>query len=267
VVVCIVGKRAGTSGPNARISAATTALSTVESYIVPPASAVVPAQAHVLVVVPVAESSNTLLRLAMAKGRTSGWTDLSPWPTYTGSAVSSITNKTSKSLFRIHSDSALPAGVTAPSLMIWNATTSRFEKLNVTSVASFGGGEYTVTLSQDPSADVEVGGYVSPDTERRVEIAEAVEDYFDARGPGEIIDIVTNTDTRRHRAFRFPEPYEEWPQTAGSGIATYLHDALGVALSSADMISMSVISPTVPTYVETGPSLITLGKLAVYAQS
>jgi uncharacterized phage protein gp47/JayE len=266
VLVCIVGKRAGTSGPNARILAATSALSTVESYIVPPASAVVPAQAHVLVVVPVAESSNTLLRLAMAKGRTSGWTDLSPWPTYS-SAVSEVTVVTTQTSFRIHSDTALPTGVTAPSLMVWNDDDSRFEKLNVTSVSSFGGGQYTVTLSQAASFTIAAGDYVSPDTERRVEIAEAVEDYFDARGPGEIIDIVSNTDTRRHRAFRFPEPYEEWPQTVGSGIATYLHDALGVALSSADMISMSVLTPTVPTYVETGPSLITLGKLAVYAQT
>ena len=148
-------------------------------------------------------------------------------------------------------------------MMVWNDGTSRFESLSVSSVSLFGGSDYTVTLSQAPSFTIAVGDYVSPDTERRVEIAEAVEDYFDSLGPGEVINL--STDVRAHRAFRFPEPYEEWPQTAGSTVVTYLHDSLGVALASAEMISMSVTSPTVATYPEDGPFLITLGNLAIYA--
>ena len=261
VVVCVTSKRQTSIGPEARI-ASPAVLTAVRAYLVPPGSPVVPEHVHVLVVPPVPQASNVLLNLAMAKGRTSGWTDRVPWPTYSGT-VSSITHVTTQVSFRIHSDSALPAGVTAPALMIWNAGTSRFESLAVQSVSSFGGGQYTVTLSQQPATEVAVDGYVSPDTERRDQIAESVEVYFDERGPGEIIDL--NNDKRSHRAFRFPKPFEEWPQLAGSGIATALQDALGVALASADLISMSVTSPSLPSDPVLGPSMITLGKLAVYA--
>lgn len=262
VIVCVTQKRAGTSGPEQRIPNLTT-LSDVTSYIVPPQSAVVPAGVLVLIVAPVSEPSNVLVSLSMAKGRDSGWADLVPWPTF-DTTVSSVTQKTSSTLFRIHSDSALPTGVTAPSLMLWNPSTSRFESLHVSGVTSVGGGVYEVTLSQAPSySSFVVGDYVSPDTERRVAIAEAAEEYFDSLGPGEVIDL--ETDTRAHRAFRFPEPFEEWPQIAGSVIATTLQDALGAALASADLISMSSTSPTVPSDPIGGPSLITLGKLAVYS--
>jgi hypothetical protein len=149
--------------------------------------------------------------------------------------------------------------------MIWNDETSRFESLNVTSVTSFGGDEYTVVLSQAATFTIAVGDYVSPDTERRTTIATAVEAYFDARGPGEVVDL--DDDTRAHRAFRFPEPFEEWPQIVGSSVATTLQDALGVALASADLISMSVTSPALPSDPIVGPSLVTIGKLAVYAST
>ncbi len=261
VIVSFTVKRQTTIGPEARIPTAGP-LAAVRAYVIPPASAVVPAQAHVLVVPPVSQPSAVLLNLAMVKGRTSGWTDRSPWPTYS-TTVSSVTNVTTQTSFRIHSDSALPTGVSAPSLMLWDVDTSSFESLNVTSVASFGGGEYTVTLSQAPTATIAVGDYVSPGTARRDQIASACEAYFDGLGPGEVIDL--DTDTRASRAFRFPEPFEEWPQLAGSGIATALQDELGVALASADLISMSVTEPALPSDPVVGPSLITLGKLAVYA--
>lgn len=261
VIVCVTQKRAGTSGPEQRIPNLAT-LSDVTSYTVPPQSAVVPADVLVLVVAPVSEPSDVLMTLAMARARDSGWTDLSPWPTY-DTTVSSVTHVTSQTSFRIHSDTALPTGVTAPALMIWNESASRFESLNVTSVSAFGGGQYTVTLSQAASFTVAVGDYVSPDTDRRLAIAEAAEEYFDSLGPGEVLDL--ETDTRAHRAFRFPEPFEEWPQIAGSVIAAALQDALGAALANADLISMTTTAPTVPSTPIAGPSLVTLGKFAVYA--
>ena len=261
VVVCVTSKRQSTSGPIARIPGPAL-LSSVRAYLTPPASPTVPAQAHVLVVTPVSEQSDVLLSLAMAKGRSSGWADRTPWPTHS-TTVSSVTHVTTQLLFRIHSDSALPAGISDPSLMVWNRTTSRFERLNVTSVVPFGGGEYTVTLSQAASFAIAIGDYVSPDTERRDQIAVAVEAYFDTRGPGEVLDL--NNDTRAHRAFRFPQPFEEWPQIAGSDIVTMLQDELGVALATANLISMSVTSPSLPTDPILGPSMITLHRLAVYA--
>lgn len=261
VIVVVTQKRANTTGPEARIPNLTT-LDAVRAYIVPPASDVVPAQANVLVLPPVAEPSDVLMTLAMVKGRTAGWADYEPWPVY-HTTVSSVTHVSSQTSIRIHCDDPLPSGVTAPALMVWNEDESAFESLNVTSVTSFGGNEYTVTLSQSASFTIAVGDYVSPDTEQRDAIAEAAQTYFDERGPGEVVDL--DADPRGHRAFRFPEPYEEWPQLAGSSISTTMQDALGVALASADLISMSGTSPTLPTDPIVGPSMLTLGKLAVYA--
>lgn len=261
VIVVPMQKRASATGPDARIANATT-LGTVRAYITPPGSAVVPGHVNVLVVPSVAQPSDVLLKLTMVKGRTSGWADPVPWPGYS-STVSDVTNYTSQSLFRVHSDTALPSGVTAPRLMVWNATTSLFERLYVTSVVAFGGGEYTVTLSQAATASLAVGSYISPDTERRDVIAEAVEEYFDNLGPGEVLDLTTSP--LAERAYRFPEPTEEWSQRAGSGITTTLTDALGAALPNTEMISMSETVPDVPAYPSDGPSILTLGKLAIYS--
>jgi hypothetical protein len=161
----------------------------------------------------------------------------------------------------MHSDTVLPTGVTAPSLMRWDEATSRFEELHVSSVSSLGASLYAVTLSV--ASSVAVGDYISPDTSRRTTIAEAIEGYFDERGPGEVVDL--DEDDRAHRAYRFPEPHEELPYRAGSTVTTRLGDALGLALADSELISASVTTPTVPATVITGPSQVTLGNVAIYA--
>ena len=259
VLVVPIQKRSGAAGPNTRI-AGTTVLEAVRNRLVPRLSPDVPARAHVVVLPAVAEPSNLLLNLSMAKGSSNGFADLYPWPGYT-SAVSEVTVVTDETHFTMHSDTALPSGVTAPRLMRWNEATSRFEALSVSSVTSAGGGLYDVVLSV--SASVAVGDYISPDTSRRTLIAEAVESYFDERGPGEVVDL--DDDDRAHRAYRFPEPHEELPYRAGSTVTTRLGDVLGLALADSELISASVTTPSVPATPIEGPSQVTLGKVAVYA--
>jgi uncharacterized phage protein gp47/JayE len=259
VLVTPIQKRSGAAGPNARI-AGLTVLEAVRSRLVPTLSPDVPARVHVVVVPAVAEPSDLLMNLSMARGSSNGWSDLTPWPGYT-SAVSSVVSVADTTHFRMHSDTALPSGVTAPRLMRWVEATSRFESLSVSSVASAGGGNYDVVLSV--ASSVAVGDYISPDTSRRTLIAEAIESYFDERGPGEVVDLAT--DDRAHRAYRFPEPHEELPYRAGSTVTTRLGDVLGLALADSELISASVTTPTVPATPIEGPSQVTIGKVAVYA--
>ncbi len=257
-LVVPIQKRSGVAGPTARI-AGLAVLTAARNAIVPVMSPNVPSRAHV-VVPAVSQPSNLLINLALAKSSTSGWTDLNPWPEYSA-AVSNVGTVTDTTHFRMHSDTALPTGVTAPHLMRWNSATSRFESLTVTSVTSAGGGNYDVVLSV--AATILVGDYISPDTAKRVLIAEAIESYFDERGPGEVVDLAT--DDRAHRAYRFPEPNEELPYRAGSTVTTRIGDALGLALSDSDLISASVTTPSVPSSPIVGPSQVTLGKVAVYS--
>jgi hypothetical protein len=259
VLVVPIQKRAGVAGPNARI-ASTAVLEAVRNRVVPAQSPDVPARAHVVVVPAVAEPSDLLLNLSMARGSSNGFADLVPWPGYT-SSVSVVSAAPDSTHFTMHSDTALPSGVTAPRLMRWNASTSRFESLSVSSVTSVGAGLYDVVLSV--SASVAFGDYISPDTARRTSIAEAIESYFDERGPGEVVDL--DDDDRAHRAFRFPEPNEELPSRAGSTVTTRLGDVLGLALADSELISASVTTPSVLDTPLDGPSMVTLGKVAIYS--
>lgn len=259
VLVTPIQKRSGVAGPNARI-ASTAVLEAVRNRLVPTQSPDVPARVHVVVVPAVAEPSDLLLNLSMAKGSSNGWTDLNPWPVYT-SSVSAVVSVDDALHFTMHSDAALPSGVTAPSMMRWNASTSRFEQLSVSSVTAAGAGLYDVVLSV--SSGVTAGDFISPDTSRRTLIAEAIESYFDERGPGEVVDL--DTDDRAHRAYRFPEPHEELPYRAGSTVTTRLGDVLGLALADSELISATVTTPSVPATPLDGPSQVTLGKVAVYS--
>jgi uncharacterized phage protein gp47/JayE len=257
VLVVPVQKRAGNTGPNARI-AGLAVLTAARNAVVPVSSPNVPSRAHVVVLPAIAQPANLLLNLSMAAGSSSGWADLSPWPGYS-SAVSSVGTVTDSTHFRMHSDTTLPT--TTPHLMRWNATTSRFESLTVTSVTSAGGGNYDVVLSV--AATVLVGDYISPDTSKRVLIATAIESYFDERGPGEVVDLAT--DERAHRAYRFPEPNEELPQRAGSTVTTKIGDTLGLALADSELISASSTTPAVPANPILGPAQMTIGKVAIYS--
>ena len=269
VIVCITQKRGTTAGPLARIPNVAT-LAAAVAYLTPPASPVLPARPYVLIVAPQAPSiafaaTNLTLRLSLPTGQAGGWTDYTPWPeTTTGVASALITNVTDQQHFKLTIPAGtpgLPSGVAAPALMVFNDATSRFEKLNVTSVTLSGGLVYDVVLSAAPAKFLVVNDVISPDAGRRITIAEAIESYFDALGPGE---VVATTDSRYHRAVRFPLVSEQYPQNVGDSILTYLLDALGAAMSDGDVIAATNTSPPVPTTPGQGPHQCFLGKVGVY---
>lgn len=263
VLVAITQKRAGTTGPSGRVANLAT-LTAATAYLTPPGSSVVPAHVHVVVTTINEEPADAEIQISMPVGTTSGWADPTPWPGYTDGAgtVASVTNLTTQQNFRIHSDTALPTGVTAPRMMIWNEADSRWEELDVDEVTSFGGGEYTVTLASPVGFVIAVGDYVSPFTERATLIAETIESYFDGLGPGE---VVASTDIRFHRAYRFPLPTEEYAQRAGSALGSRISEALGVNAADVVIASISPTTPTIPTTITDGPNQITCGKMAIYS--
>lgn len=264
VLVCVTQKRAGATGPLARKANSVT-LATAIAYLTPPGSPVVPERAMVVVTTFTEEPSDAEIQISMPSGTTTGWADPTPWPGYTDGAgtVSSITNLTTQTNFRIHSDTALPSGVTAPQIMAWNEDESRWEKLNVTSVAAFGGGEYTVTLSQAATFTLVVGDYISPYTARAELIAETIEQYFDSLGPGEVIDLTT--DTRAHRAMRFPRPSEEFAMRAGAALGSTVAEALGQNAADVVVAAIAPKNPTLPTQVIDGPNQLVCGKMGIYS--
>jgi hypothetical protein len=262
VHVAIIQKRANVLGPTGRIASLAT-ISAATLYLTPPASPVVPTPPHVVLTGCTAEPSNAVLSLALPVGRTSGWEDLTPWPGESSGAGAVISAVTTQTYFEVTTTLPLPTGVTAPSLMVWNALTSRFEKLLVTSVITGGGNLWEVELSAPPTKTLAVGDLISPYTRRHTIIAETIEAYFDSLGPGEVIDL--STDLRAHRAFRWPEPHEELPQRAGAGVLALLQDALGSSLATSTLESMSVGTPSLPTEPVDGPSLIVAGKVGIYA--
>jgi uncharacterized phage protein gp47/JayE len=264
VIVCPTQKRSTVLGPNARIPSIGT-LTEVTTYLTPPGSPVVPTPPLVLVVPPVALPSNVVLSLALPLGQASGWAALQPWPDAVGGLPTTITSVTDQTHFRMTLGAgapALPVGITAPPLMVWNAATSRFVQLAVSSVTLFAGLTYDVVLSTAPAVTLTVGQYLSPDSARRDLIAQTIESYFDSLGPGEVLNLAI--DTRGHRAFRFPLPNEEFPQRAGAGLLSQLQDGLGAALADSSLDSISVSLPTVPTDPVLGPRLITIGNIAIY---
>lgn len=253
----ILQKRSGVAGPAARIPSAGT-LTAATAYLVPPASPAVPSRAHVVVTGATSEPVNLAVELAMPKGNDSGWQDPKPFPGYS-TTVSTVTAVADSTHFTMHSDTALPAAVTAPKMMVWVLSTSRFVALDVLSVTSLGGGSFAVVLNTAQA--LTAGDYLSPYTARLTLIAETIEEYFDSLGPGEVIDL--DTDVRGHRAFRFPEPAEEAPYRAGLAAASRLSDALGSSAADAALPVISQSTPSLPAEVVDGPRLLTLGKFAV----
>lgn len=264
VIVSATQKRSDTTGPLARIPSAGT-IADLTSRLTPPASPVVPTPPYVLVVAPTSVPSNVIVTLALPRGSASGYVDLTPWPETQAAAACYVSAVTSQTQWRIDipaGSSALPSGVTAPSLQVWDATASRFELLQVQSVTLFGGLQYDVVLSAAPSHTMAPNDWISPGCYQRALVAETIEAYFDSLGPGEVIDLTT--DPRAHRAWRSPSPEQEWPQRAGAAVLTWLLEALGSAVSDTTLELMSVGTPTVPTDPITGPSIITLSKVGVY---
>jgi len=266
VLVCITQKRAGAVGPNALVANAG-ALAAARGYLTPPGSPVVPERVFMLVVTFVPQPVDTIVQFTQPKGSSSGWADVTPWPGIT-STIADILTVTDQQHFRMHSDTTLPGGASslsgsnAPKLMVWNPSTSRFEALIVTSVTVVGGGLYDVVLTAAPARTLVVGDYISPDMARRAVLAAAVETYFDGLGPGEVVNLTT--DSRADRAARHPDPSEESPSRAGQAITTAITDALGATLADISLGAMSSTTPALPADVSTGPSKMTLGRFAVY---
>lgn len=263
--VTVLQKRSTVRGPLARIPSAGT-LASARAYLTPPGSPVVPARAFVPVTGPTSRPAALALSLELARGSSAGWKDGSPWPVR-ASAASEITALTgggpTYTVFRISSDAALPAGVTAPSLMVWRVEDSSFERLPVSGVTFISGTTYEVTLTE--AKTLALGDVISPDTERRALIADTLADYFDELGPGEIVDL--EADPRGHRAFRFPTPAEEYPAAiTETDLGNRLEEALGASLGSRDVLAMSPGAPSVPADPLLGPELLTLGKVGIYAR-
>lgn len=267
-LVAPVQKRGAVAGPLARIPQIGV-LTAVRSAVVPPASSNLPGTQHVVVVPPVAQSTDAVARLSQPVDSSVGWLDLEPFPPIvTETDAVPITTVTSQTDIRITAEDAglLPGGASSASdvhLMVWDALTSSFVSLAVQTVTDLGGGIYRVQLSSAPvDKTLAVGDWVSPDMLRRATLAAAVTQYFDGLGPGEVIDL--ESDERAARAFRNPVPSEQAPARAGQSIITTIAEALGSPVSDATLASITPTLPSVPSDPIVGPSLLVPGKFAVY---
>jgi hypothetical protein len=266
VQVCITQKRGNVLGPTARLASSGT-LADATSYLTPPGSPVVPAPPLVLITTPTKQVSDLVLRASMPTGQAGGWTDLDPWPEQDsgyGATITAVTDQTHFEVTVAAASGGLPSGVTAPAMMVWNEDTSRFEELDVSSVTESTHPAYDVVLNTAPAKTLATTDLVSPDTDRRVLIAETIQAYFDSLGPGEVIDLTS--DSRAHRAYRFPLPNEEYPQQAGSVITGWLVDALGATLGNAVLESISLTEPPVAPDPTAGPYMLVVGTVGIYAQ-
>lgn len=271
-VVAIAQKRGSAVGPNARVASIGT-LTTATAFLTPPTSPVVPHGVHTLTVPMNPQSTNIMVTLAMPRGSAGGWHDVDPWPRYsstypTGIMISSVTSL----YFRFYTDipiEGLAVGSTLtgsglPAMMIWNAVTSAFEDLDISSIRRVSSDYYEVLLNVLPVASVHFGTWVSPKNNRHQIIAEVFQSYFDELGPGELIN---QSDVRFVRAARFPRPDQEYSPRAGQSVIARLDDQLGGALSDAELNFISRNTPDITSEftITNGPNYLTLGHLGIYA--
>ena len=264
VIVCPMQRRAGALGPLARIASAGTLVDVIHD-LVPPASPNVPGMPFVYVLPAADQATSVCLSLAMLRSSAAGWADAVPWPGQlagVGSTITAVADQQHFTLTIPAGSPALPTGVTAPQMMVWDLSTSRWEKLLVTSVTALGGNDYAVVLTSAPTLVIAPNMWISPYTARLVSIAGAIEAYFDSLGPGELVNL--STDSRAHRAFRSPQPTEEWPQRFGSGVISYLQDALRGALSDS-VLESATSTPAVPSSPGLGPLYLSLFHCGIYA--
>jgi len=270
VLVCVLAKRGTTAGPNARTDVPPGTLIAARNYLVPPASAVMPERAYVVVVPPNEQPADLAAQLSMGYGTTGGWADVNPWPTYSatypvGAVVATIVSPTE---FTVTTDADLPGGVAsltgadAPQLMIWDAENSEFVELDVQTVTD-AGVTVTIELNTDPTPFVVAPGQLlSPYTDRHAIIAQGLENYFDSLGPGEVVDLTT--DPRGARAFRYPAPSQQYPSRAGEAVITSLLEALGGVAPDISLPYISRNTPDLPGDIVDGPNIVTLGEVGVY---
>jgi hypothetical protein len=271
--IAITQKRGTALGPLARLPS-TALLIQARAYLTPPASPVVPGRVFALVTDLTSDPVSMALGLTMRKGTSAGWFDVVPWPAPidnlgSTTAFCRVTSLTSQTQFRISSSASLPDGATtltapdAPSVMVWDAATSKFHRLVVGSITFIAGTTYEIVLNGAPDVTIGIGSVVCPYTELLDLLSSAVEAYFDSRGPGELIDL--NTDPRSGRAFRWPEPNDEAPSDAGQSIGATMFDVLGTALSGLALQFITHQSPLLPTNIaEDGPNMLTIADFGVY---
>lgn len=271
-VVAITQKRGAAVGPTARLPAPGTMAAAI-ARLTPPNSPDVPPRAFVIAVPANGESVDLALRIALAKGSVAGWEDVRPFPSY-NATLPSVTARVSDTDFTVTApgDATLPgqaalatlSGADAPSLMLWNESRSEFDLLAVDSVEDLGSNDYRVVLTAPPSSGsgVSVGQIVSPGVARRAVIAEAIGDYFDSLGPGDLFDV--EADPRGGRCVRFPSVLEEYPFRAGAVVATRVIEALGGSVADATLESISATAPTYPSNLALGPNMLILGTVGIY---
>jgi len=246
----------------------------VRAYLTPPGSAVVPQRVFVLVTGPQSQPVDVVLRVNMNQGSGGGWSDVRPWPNppptspASDTEVVAITTVTSQVNVTVNGTALLPggaaslSGLEAPALMVWDDGRSRFERLNVTSVTD-GGSSKTIALASAPSKTLAVGDRICPYTDRATEIAEAVEAYFDALGPGE---LVSSADPRWARGARKPGSQVRYPMRASTGLATAVASVLGAVARDVELLYLSRNAPDLPGSVSDGPNMLTVGKVTVYPE-
>lgn len=269
-LIAVTQKRKDASGPVARLPSVGT-LTAVTQRLVPPGSADLPARAFIAVLSPVSEPTELTLQVIQRTASAAGWTDRQPFPPINAGGTAVVIGTVfSQMHFRVDlsgGSGLLPGGAspaTGLHLMVWDVTSSRFALLAVAHIDDTGGGQYEITLTAPPAHTLAPGDYISPGMlQAQADVlAESVEAYFDALGPGELIDLAA--DPLAVRAFRRPVPTEEWPERIGQQLTQFVFDGVGAAITDATVTVIGPSSPSVPGDPIDGPSLLTLGRFAVY---
>ena len=269
-------------GPNARIPSTTT-LITVVNYLVAPNSPVVPQRVAVVVTGIVPQQSDTVVRISMQEGRSGGWADVLPWPTYSQTLPEAQIKTVDGTglILTVETDQELPNGAAslsapdAPKIMLFDVNVSRWVQLDVVSIADAGDPgvrDFTITLLTEPlmydSAGVPrttpviaVGDRISPYTDRFTLVAESMEGYFDSLGPGE---VVSTTDVRAARAARQPRPATKYPIRAGQSLISAITDSLGGTAADAELSFISRNDPDLPSNIIDGPNMVTYGDCNIF---
>lgn len=261
VVVVVLQKRSRRPGPYARVPSIGL-MTTVKNYLTPPASAVVPGQARVVVVPGRPQLSDGVLRLGLKSGGPAGWADIDPWPRFVTEAARVMpTPAPTRTAFTIRADTTLPPAGT-PQLMIWNVETSAFEKLAVSTIAMQEPGLFVVTLATPHSRDIVTGDRISPYASRHGSISKGIVAYFDSLGAGE---IVASDDRRFALVARRPFSSEQEPASAGERVISFISQAIGGTIERGEVEAFSPNVPPVPTFSAShGTYFLVPGNIAIY---
>jgi Baseplate J-like protein len=266
-LVSILQKRtAGSTGPTGRQPSSGT-LANAIAYLTPPLSPVHSQGGFVVVTGWTAQYTDLGFRLGLPRASAAGFRDQRPFPSY-HATTPRVVSRVSDTDFTITcpGDAALPPGSSVPSLMLWDLGRSAFVALSVAEVQDLGGSLFRVVLSSPPDGGVgvEVGQRVSPAlAQARANIvAQAIRDYFDSLGPGELFDL--DADSRGGRCVRFVPATEELPYRAGSLVATRVIEALGGTSADGELASISQTVPTYPTNLMLGPNMLVCGHVGLY---